>query len=349
VIVARTAELAEEHLTAGTMSCPRCGGRLTRWGYGRPRTIRSHGRATVVLRPRRVRCTDCRDTHIVLPAAFQARRADTTAVIGQALLHKANGLGHRRIAELMDRAESTVRRWLGRATPTHMNRSYQQGAQRLVQIAPDALASQTFTGNPRARQSDGVGRGCILGPPPVRIHRATVDTHRQLHRRQAARPAPLINHSLAPPPRPHTPAAAMTNAFQRDGSDPGCSGRFLGTVNAGHGTSSCRRLRHGAQHHVTLPTSDPNYFVNIDDAVVVIDSDGQQHVQRGNAIAQHAVPPVCPPKTPLTSTNESRDARVCVVHVPRVLSAKSKAQPGWCDLDSADATDPNPRRVYRRS
>jgi len=148
VIVARTAELAEEHLTAGAMSCPRCGGRLTRWGFGRPRTVRSHGRATVVLRPRRVRCTGCLDTHIVVPAAFQARRADTTAVIGQALLHKAHGLGYRRIAELMGRAESTVRRWLGRATPAHLNWIYQQGVQRLVQIAPDALADQKFTGNP---------------------------------------------------------------------------------------------------------------------------------------------------------------------------------------------------------
>jgi hypothetical protein len=147
VIVARTAELAEDHLSAGTMYCPRCGGPLTRWGFGRPRTIRSHGRTTVELRPRRVRYTDCLDTHIVLPAAFQARRADTTEVIGQALLLQANGLGHRRIAALMGRAESTVRRWLGRATPTHLNWIYQQGVQRLVQIAPDALADQKFTGN----------------------------------------------------------------------------------------------------------------------------------------------------------------------------------------------------------
>src|SRR6478609_3325891 len=101
-----------------------------------------------VRRPRRVRCTGCLDTHIVVPAAFQARRADTTAVIGQALLHKAHGLGCRRIAELMGRPESTVRRWLGRATPAHLNWIYQQGVQRLVQIAPDALADQKFTGNP---------------------------------------------------------------------------------------------------------------------------------------------------------------------------------------------------------
>jgi hypothetical protein len=148
VIVARTSELAEAHLSDGTLYCPACGGRLTRWGFGRARTIRSHGHTTVELRPRRVRCTDCLDTHIVMPAAFQARRADTTEVIGQALLHKANGIGYRRIATLIDRAESTVRRWLGRARPAHLNWIYQQGVQRLVQLAPDELATQKFTGNP---------------------------------------------------------------------------------------------------------------------------------------------------------------------------------------------------------
>jgi hypothetical protein len=84
VIVARAAELAEEHLTSGALLCSRCGPRLVHWGFGRPRTIRSHGRTTVPLRPRRVRCPDCLDTHIVVPVAFQARRADTTKVIGQA-------------------------------------------------------------------------------------------------------------------------------------------------------------------------------------------------------------------------------------------------------------------------
>ncbi|UQX09452.1 DUF6431 domain-containing protein [Candidatus Mycobacterium methanotrophicum] len=97
MIVTRTAELAEDHLNAGTLHCPRCAGRLAKWGFGRRRTIRSHGTATVTLRPRRVRCPDCESTHIVLPAAFQARHADTTAVIGQALLHEVNGLGYRRM------------------------------------------------------------------------------------------------------------------------------------------------------------------------------------------------------------------------------------------------------------
>ena len=132
MIVARTAELAEEYLTAGTMHCPRCEGRLTRWGFGRPRTVRWNGNATVRLAPRRVRCVACRDTHLVLPAAFQARHSDTTAVIGEALLHMANGMGYRRIAAKLERAESTVRHWLRRATTAHLHWIYHSGVQRLV-------------------------------------------------------------------------------------------------------------------------------------------------------------------------------------------------------------------------
>lgn len=147
MIVARTAEMAEEHLDAGTLHCPRCAGRLTKWGFGRRRTIRSHGSTTVMLRPRRVRCSDCESTHIVVPAAFQARRADTTEVIGQALLHKAHGLGYRRIAARIHRPESTVRRWLRRVTPQHLHWVYQHGVQRLIKVAPDAFAELRFVGH----------------------------------------------------------------------------------------------------------------------------------------------------------------------------------------------------------
>jgi Homeodomain-like domain len=42
------------------------------------------------------------------------RRADTVEVIGAALMDKAAGLGHRRIAARLGRAEATVRGWLRR-------------------------------------------------------------------------------------------------------------------------------------------------------------------------------------------------------------------------------------------
>lgn len=149
MIIARTAELGEEQLAIGSMRCPRCRrAELISWGYGRERTVRSHGAATATVRPRRVRCGSCGSTHIVLPAALQPRRADTTAVIGTALLHKANGLGHRRIAATMGRPASTVRRWLRRTTPTHLHWIYQRGVQRLVQLAPDTLHELRYDGNP---------------------------------------------------------------------------------------------------------------------------------------------------------------------------------------------------------
>ena len=148
MIVARTAELAEDLLAAGALRCPRCHApELTAWGYGRERTVRSHAASAVKVRPRRVRCRGCGSTHIVLPAALQPRRADTTAVIGTALQHKADGLGYRRIAVLLDRPESTVRRWLRRATPGHLEWIYQRGIQRLARLAPDTLAELHYTGN----------------------------------------------------------------------------------------------------------------------------------------------------------------------------------------------------------
>src|SRR5665648_1202167 len=90
------------------MACPECGGVLTRWGHGRIRTVRALGSDTVTVQPSRVRCTACLKTQVLLPAELHLRRADTTQVIGNALLHKANGLGFRRIAARMDRPESTV-------------------------------------------------------------------------------------------------------------------------------------------------------------------------------------------------------------------------------------------------
>jgi len=50
----------------------------------------------------------------LLPVLVLVRRADTVAVIGRALLAKAAGAGHRRVAVLLDRPVSTVRGWLRR-------------------------------------------------------------------------------------------------------------------------------------------------------------------------------------------------------------------------------------------
>ena len=85
----------ERMLVEGQLSCPPCGGVLTGWGHARERTVRGlAGR----LRPRRARCSGCRVTHVLLPVSVLARRADCVAVIGAALVARAQGRGHRPIA-----------------------------------------------------------------------------------------------------------------------------------------------------------------------------------------------------------------------------------------------------------
>ncbi|MDT2006541.1 helix-turn-helix domain-containing protein [Rhodococcus opacus] len=148
MIVIRRPEEAEAYLAEGAMACPRCRGTVAKWGYGRGRTVRSVGTATVTVRPQRVRCRDCAATHILLPTALQPRRADTTEVIGTALVHKANGLGFRRIAERMGRAESTVRRWLRRTSDAHLDWMRWQANQRLFQLAPEVIGEIRYAGNP---------------------------------------------------------------------------------------------------------------------------------------------------------------------------------------------------------
>ena len=148
VIVACTTERAEQLLTNGDLRCPRCrGGRLSAWGYGRRRTVRDRAGATITVQPRRSRCQSCLSTHIVIPAALQPRHADTTAVIGTALLHKAKGLGYRRIAVAIDRPVSTVRRWLRRLPPEHLERMYHDGTKHLLALDPDTFTALRYRGN----------------------------------------------------------------------------------------------------------------------------------------------------------------------------------------------------------
>ncbi|WP_425461703.1 hypothetical protein [Mycobacterium pseudokansasii] len=63
---------------------------MQRWGHGRRRRIRGLGTDPIDVQPRRVRCRGCKVTQILLPAALQPRRADSTEVIGIALARKAN-------------------------------------------------------------------------------------------------------------------------------------------------------------------------------------------------------------------------------------------------------------------
>ena len=150
MIIVCTAESVEETLADGRMCCPRrgCGGTLARWGYGRRRRVRGLGADAIDVRPRRVRCRGCGATQILLPAALQPRRADTTEVIGTALARKAAGLGHRQIAVVLGRSPSTVRRWLRAARdPDHLTRLWQRGAQELIRLDADSFNQLASTGN----------------------------------------------------------------------------------------------------------------------------------------------------------------------------------------------------------
>ncbi|MCA1682151.1 MAG: helix-turn-helix domain-containing protein [Actinobacteria bacterium] len=103
----------EAALRGGELGCPVCAGRLAPWGWARGRVVRGEVGA-VGLRPRRARCGQCRRTHVLLPASVLLRRADEVTVIGAALLARAGGCGHRRIATRLGLPASTVRGWLRR-------------------------------------------------------------------------------------------------------------------------------------------------------------------------------------------------------------------------------------------
>jgi hypothetical protein len=105
-----TRDQVEARLAAGAVRCPGCDGSLARWGWARPRVVRTRTGARTV-RPRRAWCAGCESTHVLLPASCVPLRRDSAEVIGAAAL----GAGHRRIAADLGRPAATVRGWLRRA------------------------------------------------------------------------------------------------------------------------------------------------------------------------------------------------------------------------------------------
>lgn len=112
LMVETDADEVDRALRVGGLACPVCGAGLARWGHARTRTLRGVGGALVRLRPRRAWCAGCGRTHVLLPTSCLVRRADQVEVIGAALVAKAAGSGHRRIAATLGAAVSTVRGWL---------------------------------------------------------------------------------------------------------------------------------------------------------------------------------------------------------------------------------------------
>jgi hypothetical protein len=158
----------ERELRDGNLSCPHCDGALRPWGSARSRTLRSRS-GTAELRPRRARCSLCRKTSVLLPDIWLARRVDAAAVIGTALLEKAAGAGHRKIAAMLDRPAETVRGWLRRfaAKAETLRAHFRHWA-----LALDARLDEiTPKGSPTGEALEAIGlatraASVLLGPRP---------------------------------------------------------------------------------------------------------------------------------------------------------------------------------------
>jgi transposase-like protein len=112
--VADQPEQVEARLLKGRLRCPSCvGGVLGPWGFARERELR-HASGRERRRFRRWRCRACKTTHVLVPTSTLLRRLDDVDIIGAALLAKATGQGHRRIAAALGLPATTVRGWLRR-------------------------------------------------------------------------------------------------------------------------------------------------------------------------------------------------------------------------------------------
>ncbi len=113
LIVGTETAVVETDLLAGRLACPGCRCRLRPWGHTRNRELRRRG-GVEWRRPRRTICAGCGVTHVLLADDSLDRRRDAIDVIGAALVAKAAGSGHRRIAAVLDLPPTTVRGWLRR-------------------------------------------------------------------------------------------------------------------------------------------------------------------------------------------------------------------------------------------
>lgn len=101
----------ESRLAARQIACPLCPGVLRPWGWAVRRRVRG---LDGVLRPRRARCAACGTTQVLLPVTVLLRRAYAAALVIAAVLGRAEGRGHRRVAAGLGIPASTVRGWLRR-------------------------------------------------------------------------------------------------------------------------------------------------------------------------------------------------------------------------------------------
>ena len=103
--------VVEADLAAGRLCCPGCDGPLAPWGYARGNARCGCSTGAIPAAAAGV-VPAVRSERIGVAAGVAgARRRDGLEVIGEALLAKANGDGHRRIAARLGRPPANVR-WL---------------------------------------------------------------------------------------------------------------------------------------------------------------------------------------------------------------------------------------------
>ncbi len=158
VSVVANPNVLEAALAVGEVCCPGCGGPLARWGFAREREVRMLD-GVRSLRPRRARCGPCETTHVLLPAWSVPRRRDGAEVIGQALVLKANGAGHRTIARRLERPPGTVRGWL-RAGARRADALRLCGVKWTVALSED-LGRPWLADSPLQSALDALGRAAI--------------------------------------------------------------------------------------------------------------------------------------------------------------------------------------------
>ncbi len=168
LLIADDPEAVEAALAAGRFACPGCGGRLSRWGFGSEREVRTLGGVRRV-RPRRGLCRGCGATHVLEPAWTVPRLRDAAEVIGAAWRATATGAGHRAIAAQLDRPVSTVRRWLRRLRARA--EALRVAASGWVHELDATAAAIDPAGSPLADALEAVGRAVAaairrLGPRP---------------------------------------------------------------------------------------------------------------------------------------------------------------------------------------
>lgn len=113
LIVGTDSARVEAELLAGRLACPGCEAGLRPWGHSVEREVRRL-EGTERRQFRRSICPACTVSHVLVPEDTLVRRRDDAAVVGAALVAKAEGAGHRRIALRLGRPASTVRGWLRR-------------------------------------------------------------------------------------------------------------------------------------------------------------------------------------------------------------------------------------------